>query len=203
MVARSHPNHVPRVFILALALACATSKPQPKPQQSAAPLPTYHDTRTETAIAVVQAVDLQSRRVTLKGEDGKEFSFVADEEVRNLPQVQVGDTVKVTYTESLAIDVKRAEGGTPTESESQEVTRAEPGQKPGGTASRTVTISAVITDIDRASNRVTLKGPEGNYREVKVKDSKKLENVQVGDTVRATYTESIGVAVEKVPPPDK
>jgi len=199
VVAPSHTRLVPRILVLAVALACATSKPK----QAAAPLPTYRDTRTETSTAVVQAINLETRRVTLRGEDGKDFSFIASEEVRNLPQVQVGDTVKVTYTESLAIDVKRAEGGTPTESESQEVTRAEPGQKPGGTASRTVTISAVITDIDRASNRVTLKGPEGNYREVKVKDSKKLENVQVGDTVRATYTESIGVAVEKVPPPDK
>jgi Cu/Ag efflux protein CusF len=198
VIAHSHPNHVPRVFILALALACATSKPQ----QGAAPLPTYRATRTETATAVVQAVDLQTRRVTLRDKDGKDFSFVAGEEVQNLPQVQVGDTVKVTYTESLAIDVKRAEGGTPTASESQEVTRAEPGRKPGGMASSTVTSSAVITDIDRASNRVTLRGPEGNYRVLEVKDPKKLENVQVGDMVHATYTESIGVAVEKVPPPN-
>jgi Cu/Ag efflux protein CusF len=199
VIAHSHSNHVPRVFILALGLACATSKPQ----QSAAPLPTYRDTRTETATAVVQAVDLQTRRVTLRGKDGQSFSFVAGEEVQNLPQVQVGDTVKVTYTESLAIDVRRAGGGTPTVSESQEATRAEPGQKPGGTASNTVSISAVITDIDRASNRVTLRGPEGNYRVMEVKDPKKLEKVQVGDMVHATYTESIGVAVEKVPPPDK
>ena len=195
MIAPSHTHPAARVLVLVLvlALACATSKP----------LPTYRDTRTETATAVVQAVDLQTRRVTLRGKDGQSFSFVAGEEVQNLPQVQVGDTVKVTYTESLAIDVRRAGGGTPTVSESQEATRAEPGQKPGGTASNTVSISAVITDIDRASNRVTLRGPEGNYRVMEVKDPKKLEKVQVGDMVHATYTESIGVAVEKVPPPDK
>jgi Cu/Ag efflux protein CusF len=195
VIAPSHTHPAARVLVLVLvlALACATSKP----------LPTYRDTRTETATAVVQAVDLQTRRVTLRGEDGKAFSFIASDEVRNLPQVQVGDTVKVTYTESLAIDVKREEGGTPTVSESAGATRAEPGQKPGGTASSTVTVSAVITDIDRASNRVTLKGPEGNYRVVEVRDPKNLENVQVGDMVHATYTESIGIAVEKVPAPGK
>jgi hypothetical protein len=200
VIAPSHTRFDPRVLVLAFALACATSKPQ----QGAAPLPTYRDTRTETSTAVVQAVDLETRRVTLRGEDGKDFSFIASEEVRNLPQVQVGDTVKVTYTESLAIDVKR-EGGTPTMTESTGSSSTEQGDRPAGTASDTVTVSAVITDIDRASNpnRVTLKGPEGNYKVVEVKDPKKLENVQVGDMVHATYTESIGVAVEKVPAPDK
>ena len=200
MVAPSHTRLVPRILVLAVALACATSKPK----QAAAPLPTYRDTRTETSTAVVQAINLETRRVTLRGEDGKDFSFRASEEVRNLPQVQVGDTVKVTYTESLAIDVKREEG-TPTMTESTGSSSTEQGEKPGGTASETVTLSAVITDIDRASNpnRVTLKGPEGNYKVVEVKDPKKLENVQVGDMVHATYTESIGVAVEKVPAPGK
>ena len=200
MVAPSHTRLVPRILVLAVALACATSKPK----QAAAPLPTYRDTRTETSTAVVQAINLETRRVTLRGEDGKDFSFIASEEVRNLPQVQVGDTVKVTYTESLAIDVKREEG-TPTMTESTGSSSTEQGEKPGGTASDTVAISAVITDIDRASNpnRVTLKGPEGNYKVVEVKDPKKLENVQVGDMVHATYTESIGVAVEKVPAPGK
>jgi hypothetical protein len=200
VVAPSHTRLVPRILVLAVALACATSKPK----QAAAPLPTYRDTRTETSTAVVQAINLETRRVTLRGEDGKDFSFIASEEVRNLPQVQVGDTVKVTYTESLAIDVKREEG-TPTMTESTGSSSTEQGEKPGGTASETVTLSAVITDIDRASNpnRVTLKGPEGNYKVVEVKDPKKLENVQVGDMVHATYTESIGVAVEKVPAPGK
>jgi Cu/Ag efflux protein CusF len=201
MIAPAHTNHVPRVLVLvlALALACASSKPK----ESAAKLPTYRDTQTDTATAVVEAVDLQTRRVTLRGEDGRDFSFIASDDVRNLPQVQVGDTVKVTYTESIAIDVKREEGGTPTLSQSAGSTSAEPGQKPSATTSNTVSVSAVITDIDRASNRVTLKGPEGNYRVVDVKDPKKLENVQVGDMVHATYTESIGISVEKVPAPGK
>jgi hypothetical protein len=35
---------------------------------------------------------------------------------------------------------------------------------------------------------------------VQVKDPKNLENVQVGDMVYATYTESLGLAVEPVAP---
>jgi len=65
---------------------------------------------------------------------------------------------------------------------------------------RTVTASATIVAIDRTANQVTLRGPSGNERVVQVRDPKNLDNVQVGDMVYATYTESIGVSVEEVAP---
>ena len=69
---------------------------------------------------------------------------------------------------------------------------------PLSSASRPLT--AVITAIDRTTNRVTLRGPSGNDRVVQVRDPKNLENVQVGDMVYATYTESLGISVEEVAP---
>src|SRR5262249_10999739 len=173
-----------------LAISCATSKELPK----------YTGTQTATATAVVQAIDLNTREVTLKREDGQVFSFVAGDEVRNLSQVRVGDTVKVTYTVSVAIEVKRVDGGSPDLSAVGSVERAAPGEKPAGTVARTVTASAVILAIDRTTNRVTLRGPAGNERVVQVQDPKNLENVQVGDMVYATYTESLGVSIDEVAP---
>ena len=176
------------IVALALVQGCATSKEKP--------LPKYQETKTETATAVVQAVDLQTREVTVTNEQGNTFSFIASEQVRNLPQVRVGDTVKVTYTESLALKVKRSDGSAPDAAGAAVVERAEPGEKPGGAATTVVVVSAKIVAIDRSTNRVTLVGPEGNYRVVQVQDPKNLENVQVGDMVYATYTESIGISVE-------
>jgi Cu/Ag efflux protein CusF len=175
---------------LALALSCATSKDLPK----------YTDTQTATATAVVQAIDLNTREVTLKGEDGRVFTFVAGDEVRNLSQVRVGDTVKVTYTESIAIEVKRVDGGSPDITAAATAERAAPGEKPAGSVARTVTASAVIVAIDRTTNRVTLRGPSGNDRIVQVRDPKNLENVQVGDMVYATYTQSLGLSIEELAP---
>ncbi len=190
-ISRSHP--VPTLIAaFALVLGCATS-------QSGA-LPTYQESRTETATATVQKIDLRTRSVTLKGEDGKPFTFVAGPEVRNLEQVQIGDTVKVQYTESLALEVRRADGSAPSVSTTAGATRAAPGEKPAGTISGVVTGSAVIVAIDRATGRVTVRGSEGNYRVLQARDPKKLENVQVGDMVYATYTESVGISVEKIPP---
>ena len=191
MNARRRSMTIPFVLAaLALALSCATSKELPK----------YTDTQTATATAVVQAIDLNTRQVTLKGEDGKLFTFVAGDEVKNLPQVRVGDTVKATYTESLAIEVKRVEGGSPEVSAAATGGSAAPGEKPAGGVTRTLTASAVIVAIDRTTNRVTLRGPSGNDRVVQVKDPKNLENVQVGDMVYATYTQSLGISIEEVAP---
>ena len=191
MKARRRSITVPLALaVLALALSCATSKELPK----------YTDSRTVTATAVVQAIDLNTREVTLRGEDGGVFTFVASDEVKNLSQVRVGDSVRATYTESIAIEVKRVDGGTPDLSVAATGGSAAPGEKPAGNVARTVTASAVIVAIDRTTNRVTLRGPSGNERVVQARDPKNLESVQVGDMVYATYTESLGISVEVVPP---
>ncbi|HET6981162.1 MAG TPA: hypothetical protein VFI53_03430, partial [Myxococcaceae bacterium] len=121
MNARRRSIAVPLALaVLALALSCATSKELPK----------YTDSRTVTATAVVQAIDLNTREVTLRGEDGRVFTFVAGDQVKNLAQVRVGDTVKATYTESIAIEVKRVDGGTPDLSVAATGGSAAPGEKP-------------------------------------------------------------------------
>jgi hypothetical protein len=188
------------VAAAAMGHGCATSKEQAPKEQA---LPSIERSSTVTAVATVKAIDFMTRQVTLEGEDGKPYTFVASKDVRNLDQVRPGDTVKVTYTESLAIKVKRSDGSAPDAAGAAAVERSQPGEMPGGSATAVVAASAKIVAIDRSTNRVTLVGPEGNYRVIQVKDPKHLENVQVGDMVYATYTESIGIAVEKVPAPAK
>src|SRR5512143_3537229 len=57
----------------------------------------------DVAIATVVAIDQQTRKVTLRGEGGKEWTFTAGPEVRNLAQVQRGDRVLVQYFQGLAL----------------------------------------------------------------------------------------------------
>src|SRR5688572_19404561 len=51
--------------------------------------------------AIVSAIDVPSRRVTLKGPEGKEFTFTARPEVKNLPQLEVGDKVTATFARRM------------------------------------------------------------------------------------------------------
>jgi hypothetical protein len=52
-----------------------------------------------TATATVKKLDLKTRMVTLQRADGSMITFRADENVRNLPPVRVGDEVTATYYE--------------------------------------------------------------------------------------------------------
>jgi hypothetical protein len=174
-----------------LATGCATAKP--------APLPTYSETQTTKATATVVAVDQASRKVTLKPEQGESFDFVAGPEVKNLAQVQAGDVVTVEYVESIALEVRRNDGTQPDMAMSGVAAVAKPGEKPAGALGGQVTVSAVIVAIDSTTLRVTVKGPQGNLRVLQAKDPKKVAAVKVGDMVYVTYTEAVGISVDKAP----
>lgn len=145
--------------------------------------------------ATVAKIDHQTRGVTLKADDGQEYSFVASEQVENLPQVKVGDRVTITYAEALAYEVKKggaaADGGTVIAGGT-----AEPGARPAGALARETNVTVLITAMDPTAPSVTFQGPGGNTRTIKVLRPEKLEGVNVGDTVEITYTEALAVKVE-------
>jgi len=151
--------------------------------------------RKRLATAEVIAIDLPTRMVTLKGPKGNELTVHADDRVRNLPQVRVGDRVDVSYQESLLWNVKRASDGNPGASVQSGAVSAKPGDKPAGAAANRVNMTATIEAIDQANGTVTLKGPQGNSRTIKARDPKNLQRVQVGDLVDITYTEAVAVRV--------
>jgi hypothetical protein len=62
-----------------------------------------------TLEAVVEAVDYDTRKVTLKDLDGNLVTIVVENQVKNLPQVEVGDTVNIKYIEVVAIQVFSAD----------------------------------------------------------------------------------------------
>ena len=150
-----------------------------------------------SATARVKAIDLQTRHVTLERADGSEVTLYADDNVRNLPQVQVGDEVTASYYESIAYEVKKPGTTTPGATVAEEAGRAKLGERPAGAGARVTTIVATITGIDKAAGTVTLQGPTGKATTVKARDPRNLERVTVGDLVEITYTEALAVSVDK------
>jgi Cu/Ag efflux protein CusF len=149
--------------------------------------------------ATVTAIDLKTRMVTLKGPEGKETTIYVDERARNLPQVKVGDVVKVAYLQDLAWQVKKSTKGAASPEVEAAAVRAKPGEKPGAAAAQRITFTATIEAIDLANNTVTLKGPQGNSRTFKARNPANLKKVKVGDLVDITYTEAVAIKVEAAP----
>jgi hypothetical protein len=146
--------------------------------------------------ATVTNIDQETREVTLRKDNGEEFSFVADEAVKNLPQVKKGDVVRVAYAEALAYEVRKG-GMAADQGTVVGAAASEPGKKPGGAIARETKATVVITAIDPKEPSVTIKGPHGNSETVRVLHPEKLQGVSVGDTVDITYTEAVAVKVEE------
>lgn len=148
-----------------------------------------------TVTAKVEAIDPASRTLTLKGPKGNVVTIKVGDQVKNLDQVKVGDQVIAKYYEALAIRVTKA--GQKGASVEESTEKAKPGQKPAGAVARKITMTAVIKEINKKDSTVTLQGPEGNIRTIRVRNPKNLENVDVGDHVTITYTQALAVSVKK------
>lgn len=147
--------------------------------------------------AQVRAVDAAQRRVTIVDAAGDEAVLYADEAVANFDRIEVGDEVVGELIGALAIEVRppsaqEAAGGIAI---TETAARAEPGQRPAGLFVRRITGVFTVAALDREAATVTLRGPSGASHLVPVRDPASLAPVKVGDTVVATYTESVRLAV--------
>jgi Cu/Ag efflux protein CusF len=152
---------------------------------------------TKETKATVQKIDKDKREVTLKKKDGTMVTIQAPESVRNFAQIKVGDIVTAKYTQSVAITVRKTDEP-PSATGRESLTRAPLGEKPAAEHKATVEITAEVKKIDRDKREVTLIGPEGNSRVVKVpEDMKKFDDLKEGDHVVVTATESIAISVSE------
>jgi hypothetical protein len=149
-----------------------------------------------TINATVVSVDQKKRDVTLRGADGEVQTVHVGDEVRNLPQVNRGDRVVIKYYESLAFQLNKKGAERPGAAAVVGAERASLGAKPAGAVGDAVTVTALVTKVNRSKNTVSLKGPRGRTAVVHVKEPRYLENVKKGDTIDVTYTEALAIAVE-------
>ena len=186
-------NDQSKLFAIVAAGALALSAAA---QQPAAPMPDAKVVADAVTItAKVEAVDLQKRLVTVRGPMGRSVVIKADDRVKNLAQVKVGDDLVLKYVEAVSIELKKGSTGRMETSSSTGPMTAPPGAKPGMGAVTTTTIVANVEKVDTAHSEVLLQGPGGRYVEVKVKDPAVMKAIKVGDSVQATYTEALLVEV--------
>ena len=159
--------------------------------------PSLYSSQTMKLTAVVEAINHETREVTLRGPEGNTVSFVASEEARNLDQVSVGDIVMAEYEQSLSIEVFANDGSVPGAGAISAAGRTEKGQMPGMAAVDSTVVTATVEEINLENNTFKLKGPSGEVQEYIARDPENLKKAAVGDLVVITYTEAIALSVEK------
>jgi hypothetical protein len=151
---------------------------------------------TVKATAKVTAIDAAKRMVTLEM-DGKSKTITCGPEVRNFDQIKVGDLLKVTFVEALAVYLQKA--GAPAGGEEvKTVTLAPKGAKPGMLVTDTIVLKAKIDAVDAKKGTVTITTPDSKTKTMKVAKNniKVLKGLKKGDDIVVRYTEALAVVVE-------
>jgi hypothetical protein len=145
----------------------------------------------------VVAVQRAARTVSVQGPQGNVVVVKVGQAARNFDQIRVGDVVKLTYYESVAIFV--TSDGMPPEADATVMVAAAPkGAMPAGEAVQVTDVSATIQSINPVRRVLMLKGPQGNVFPVTVDRSVRgFEALRVGDNVHVRHTEAIAVTVSK------
>jgi Cu/Ag efflux protein CusF len=189
------------ILVFMFGQTAFAAEPESTPAEPSKPLPgdareIGHITKTT---ATVEAVNPETREITLKNADGDVRTFKVDESVKRLNEIKAGDKVKAEYYTSILSEIRPP---TPAEKAKplsvQEATAKSPaGSSPAGRVLRRIRAVVTVDKIDRDAGTVTITGPRGNTLTVYALDPARLDRVKVGDTVIVTYTEALAISVEK------
>ena len=178
------------VSLLMFAPTCWSDEP-------ATDKPSMSTSQTVTLTAMVEAINHETREVTLRGPVGNTVTFIVGEEARNLDQVNAGDIVIAEYVQNLSIEVFANDGSEPGSGEMMVAGRAEKGAMPGMAAIDSTVVTAIVEEINLENNTFKLRGPSGEINEYEARDPENLKKAAVGDLVVITYTEAIALTLEK------
>jgi hypothetical protein len=182
-------------ILIALAVMVASLSAVAGEEKAKREMPSFSASHSMQTVAVVEAINHETRDVTLTGPDGNSVSFVASEEARNLNQVSVGDEVAIEIFEEVTITLVEGHGQQAGAGEMTGVARAEEGETPAGMAFDTVVVTATVEEINLEANTFKLKGPEGNVKQFDARDPENLKLAKVGDLVVITSTSAIALSL--------
>jgi hypothetical protein len=140
-------------------------------------------------------VDMETHQLSLKGPAGNIVTLTIREEVANLENIKVGDTVITTYMAAMESELRE-----PTAEELAEpwVVVEEGGRLEKDTIGGARVIRAVCTleGMNRQLGTVTLKDSRGKLHLIGDVEPEKMEGVTVGQTVVVLYAEALALTLE-------
>jgi hypothetical protein len=147
--------------------------------------------------ATVEKVDFAKRKVSVLFDDGKKKTLRADDSVRNLAQVKVGDHLTLTYADEIVILVGKTKE-TAGAAGADLVSVAPKGSKPGAVMAQTTSLTAKVLSVDPVKRRVVLEEPDGKNKTVKLsKKVSNLDQLKPGETIDMIVTEELVINVTR------
>lgn len=147
-----------------------------------------------SAQAKVTAIDMASRKVSLTNAAGEAFDIIAGEQVTNLANLTVGDTVALRYLQMLDLDLIKGGAGVRQRIVEVAADKAGAGEKPGAGVARKVTLYGDVIAVDKAQQTITVKGVDHTLM-LKVHDPAQLALIAKGDQIKAVQTQAVGIGI--------
>jgi len=144
---------------------------------------------TISAVATIQSIDAANRLVTIKDEAGVEDTIYAPPEMKRFNELKVGDKIRVTYNESLVLQLRKTGEAVKGDTGGAALT-AGTGKSPSATLAKQVTTTVTVVSVDDKTPSLTIKTSDGRTITRKVENRKNIEGVKAGDRIDITYTQA-------------
>ncbi|WP_323877742.1 hypothetical protein [Aeromonas hydrophila] len=147
-----------------------------------------------SAQATVTAIDMASRKVSLKNAAGEAFDIVAGEQVTNLANLKVGDTVALRYMQMLDLELLKGTAGVRKRVVEVAADKAEAGEKPGAGIGKKVTLYGDVIAVDKGQQTITVKGVDHTLV-LRVHNPAQFALIAKGDQIKAVQTQAVGIGI--------
>ncbi|HAU4898608.1 hypothetical protein NAT02_07205 [Aeromonas hydrophila] len=147
-----------------------------------------------SAQATVTAIDMASRKVSLKNAAGEAFDIVAGEQVTNLANLKVGDVVALRYLQMLDLELLKGTAGVRKRIVEVAADKAEAGEKPGAGIGKKVTLYGDVIAVDKGQQTITVKGVDHTLV-LKVHNPAQFALIAKGDQIKAVQTQAVGIGI--------
>ena len=147
-----------------------------------------------SAQATVTAIDMASRKVSLKNAAGEAFDIVAGEQVTNLANLKVGDVVALRYLQMLDLELLKGTAGVRKRIVEVAAGKAEAGEKPGAGIGKKVTLYGDVIAVDKGQQTITVKGVDHTLA-LKVHNPAQFALIAKGDQIKAVQTQAVGIGI--------
>ena len=146
--------------------------------------------------ATIEAIDKDTRMITLKDKDGKTEIIFAGPEVRRFDELKIGDVVTFHTTESVAYRIRKpGEPAPPSSNDDPAIVRGA-GVKPSASKTEQETKVVTVKEVDQKTQGVTIQTEDGRTMSFRVEDKNILKGLKAGDRVVISYTTATVISVE-------
>jgi len=164
----------------------------PGAQQTTRDSPIYSG-RAATLNGTVESVDRVTKTISVKDEEGRVHMIRLNENSGNLEQLAKGTKVTARYQEAMLLSIARSDAAP--QVQTQATQDAPDTGQPAVREVQHTSVVAMVTDVDRKANQLTLETPNGESIQMAVRDAKALQDLKTGDKVVATYIEAFALSI--------